>query len=117
MKEKLLNYFNDYYDTTIDNPFENDYNTFALRHTSTKKWFGLLMRIKGRYLDDGREFIDVINVKCEPLLSEIIKKKYNSVKPAYHMNKTKWISIILDGDIPFDEIVSLITLSFELTNK
>ena len=35
---------------------------------------------------------------------------------AYHMNKEKWISIVLDGTVPNEEIFALIDLSFELTD-
>ena len=35
--------------------------------------------------------------------------------PAYHMNKDKWISVLLDGAVPQEEIFRLIDLSYQLT--
>ena len=32
------------------------------------------------------------------------------------MNKEKWITVILDGTVPSEEIFGLIDLSFELTD-
>ena len=35
--------------------------------------------------------------------------------PAYHMNKTSWITVALDGSVPDDEIRMLLDMSFEAT--
>ncbi len=39
------------------------------------------------------------------------------VFPAYHMSKTHWISVLLDGSVDKDKIKWLLDLSFELTGK
>ncbi len=36
-------------------------------------------------------------------------------RPAYHMNKDKWITILLDGSAEREDITGLLALSFELT--
>ncbi|MBS1456695.1 MAG: MmcQ/YjbR family DNA-binding protein, partial [Clostridia bacterium] len=41
---------------------------------------------------------------------------YSSVVPAYHMNKEHWVSIIANGSITDDEIYSLVSVSYDLTN-
>ena len=35
--------------------------------------------------------------------------------PAYHMNRENWVSVLLDGTVPEEEIKRLIELSYELT--
>ena len=35
--------------------------------------------------------------------------------PAYHMNKTSWITVALDGSVPDDEVKLLLDMSFEAT--
>ena len=55
-----------------------------------------------------------VNVKCEPSLSELFRNTYDSVIPAYHMNKTHWNSIILDGTVPDSEIENMIIDSLKL---
>lgn len=35
--------------------------------------------------------------------------------PAYHMNKTKWISVLLDRTVKKDMILDLLDASFALT--
>ena len=42
---------------------------------------------------------------------------FESVVPAYHMNKRHWVSIILDGTMEDEEIIRLIEESYDLTGK
>ena len=37
--------------------------------------------------------------------------------PAYHMSKTCWISVLLDGTVSEETLSFLIDISFELTSK
>ena len=60
--------------------------------------------------------IDVLNVKCDPLLIGSLRLK-PGFYPAYHMNKDKWISIAMDGSVPSEEIKELVELSYQLTRK
>lgn len=103
-----------------DKPFNDDFDTTVLRHGDTSKWFGIILKAPCEKLDvkglKGKN-TDVINLKCDPSLSFGLQKKYNGIVPAYHMNKHYWISVILDSDVPFDELCSLISLSFSLTEK
>jgi len=54
-----------------------------------------------------------INLKCEPTLAIDLRERYTSVLPGYHMNKTHWNTINLDGSIPDKEIFSWIDHSYE----
>lgn len=56
-----------------------------------------------------------INVKGKPDWNVFHRNAFSSVIPAYHMNKTYWNSIILDGTVPDDAICDMIAESFELT--
>ena len=72
------------------------------------------MRVKRQILGlDGEGFIDVMNVKCDPILVGSLRLK-NGFLPAYHMNKDKWISILLDGSVSKEEIFPLIDESHSL---
>ena len=64
----------------------------------------------------GKKNVDVVNLKCDPLLTGSLIKD-GGVFPAYHMNKEKWISVLLDGSVDADKIRWLTGLSFELTAK
>ena len=58
-----------------------------------------------------------LNVKCAPDWSSVLISSFDSVVPAYHMNKRHWVSIILDGRMEEREIVRLIEESYDLTGK
>jgi predicted DNA-binding protein (MmcQ/YjbR family) len=55
-----------------------------------------------------------ISLKCEPKLSEFLKEKYESVMPGYHLNKKHWITVVMTGQLSWDEIKDLIRHSYEL---
>ncbi|MDY3026570.1 MAG: MmcQ/YjbR family DNA-binding protein [Candidatus Faecivicinus sp.] len=64
------------------------------------------------YLHEGRIWM---NLKAEPLRGDFLKSVFPAVVPAYHMNKTHWISLILDGSVPEADILSMIRESYQLT--
>lgn len=68
----------------------------VLRDGGTGKWFAVLMTVDKRRLGIGGDgSATIMNVKCEPLLVDILKRR-SGYLPAYHMNKSKWISVVLD---------------------
>ncbi len=63
---------------------------------------------------DPDEKIDVINLKCDPIAAQSLHTR-PGILPAYHMNHTQWITVLLDGTVPPEEIFPLIDMSYELT--
>jgi predicted DNA-binding protein (MmcQ/YjbR family) len=55
-----------------------------------------------------------ISLKCDPKLSEILREKYETIQPGYHLNKKHWITIVLTGQVPDEEVKDLIRHSYEL---
>jgi predicted DNA-binding protein (MmcQ/YjbR family) len=55
-----------------------------------------------------------ISLKCDPLLAEKLRETYETVLPGYHLNKKHWNTIICTGQVPDDELRSLITISYNL---
>ncbi|WP_291636505.1 MmcQ/YjbR family DNA-binding protein [Clostridium sp.] len=58
-----------------------------------------------------------VNLKCEPFMSEDLRRNYDAIKPGYHMNKKHWNTIVIDGSIPDEKILFLVDLSYELVYK
>jgi len=54
-----------------------------------------------------------MNVKCDPELAVDLRERYEAVRPGYHMNKTHWNTVVLDGSIPPQELRSMIDHSYE----
>ncbi len=117
-RNEILNYASDLENTVCDQPFNEDFFTTVLRHKSSKKWFGILLKApKDRMGLKGDGEVDVLNLKCDPVLAKGLFESYKGIMPAYHMNKYHWISVILDSDVPSQEVKGLITLSFTLTQN
>lgn len=55
-----------------------------------------------------------ISLKCDPTLSEVLRQKYESVMPGYHLNKRHWNTMVLSGQLDWDEVKALIRHSFDL---
>lgn len=55
-----------------------------------------------------------ISLKCDPLLAETLREKYVSVMPGYHLNKKHWNTIVLSGEMPWEEVQDLIRHSYNL---
>ena len=113
-KQSFLDYCLDTFGTSADFPFDGDFETAVLRHTSSRKWYALVMRISRRKVGiDSDEMVDVVNLK---LPTEMIGSfdAADGVYPAYHMNKVHWISVVLDdADAALAEL--LVHASYEAT--
>ena len=114
-RDGVLRYVYENYGTKSEKPWANDFYSEVLRQKSNKKWYGVIMRVqKNKVGLSGEEFVDILNVKCEPeMVATLVYQK--GLAPAYHMNKTHWITIILDGTVPDNEIYSLLDISYGLT--
>ena len=114
-RERLLRYAAENYGTTPEYPWDGTPDAAVLRHPGNQKWYGLLMRIPSEKLGlapDGTA--DILNVKCSPLETGSLRQK-PGIFPAYHMNKTHWITILLDGTLPEPELFWLLDESYTLT--
>jgi len=107
-KQKYLDFCREIPVVALDQPFNEDFDTWIARHADTGKWFAAVLR------HDGRDFV---NLKCDPVESEFLQSVYRGVTPGYHMNKTHWISVYFDSDVPVGLIRELTHASFKLTDK
>lgn len=55
-----------------------------------------------------------INLKCNPEMAIDLRERYPAVLPGYHMNKTHWNTVKIDGSIPDSTIHDWILHSYEL---
>lgn len=94
-------------DAYEDYPFD-DPGWTAMRHRTNKKTFAFICERGGKIW---------INLKAEPMMADFWKSAFSAVVPAYHMNKTHWVSVILDGSMTDEEIMQLIQDSYRLTQN
>ncbi|HSX46413.1 MAG TPA: MmcQ/YjbR family DNA-binding protein [Patescibacteria group bacterium] len=55
-----------------------------------------------------------ISLKCDPLLAKILRERYESVMEGYHLNKKHWNTLVLSGQLNWDEVKGLILHSYNL---
>ena len=55
-----------------------------------------------------------INLKCDPENAVLLREQYDNIKPAFHMNKTHWITVAIDGTIGTNKILAWINDSYDL---
>jgi predicted DNA-binding protein (MmcQ/YjbR family) len=55
-----------------------------------------------------------ISLKCDPQLAVVLREKYETVLPGYHLNKKHWNTIVLTGQLEWDEVKDLIRHSYNL---
>lgn len=58
-----------------------------------------------------------LSLKCDPLLAETLRERYESVLPGYHLNKKHWNTILLTGQLSDEEIKDLIVHSYNLVAR
>lgn len=58
-----------------------------------------------------------ISLKCDPLLAKTLRRKYETVMPGYHLNKKHWNTIVLTGQVGWEEVKDLIRHSYNLVVK
>lgn len=118
MKQQVIDYIKDKYSELPDYPFDEDNMTAVFRNPKNDKWFGIIMcslplsKIGG----NGDQKVDVINLKCEPMLQFALLDGKNIFK-AYHMNKEHWITVLLDGSMDVQKVFELIDMSYGLIEK
>ena len=91
-------------------------------HVSFDTPFGpdtLVFRVKGKIFAltglDSADF--TVNLKCDPQKSQELRAMYEDIIPGYHMNKKHWNTIVLSGQLDWEEIQGLISHSYQLVSK
>lgn len=103
LEEFLLSFPN----TWLDYPFGEGTSVYKIGHKETGE--GKLFAI----IADGSKPLRV-SLKCDPVLAETLREKYETVVPGYHLNKKHWNTIICSGQLSDDEIQDLARLSYQL---
>lgn len=86
----------------------------VFRRKDNDKWFAIIMDVPADKLGlDGSQSIDIVNLKADPGLVDELTRHGEGFLPAYHMNKSHWLSVRLDGNVDDTELSRLIRDSYE----
>ena len=55
-----------------------------------------------------------VSLKCDPKLAELLRDKYETIVPGFHLNKKHWNTVICSGQLDDEEIFDLARLSYNL---
>ena len=79
----------------------------------------LVFKVKGKMFlllpldtDDLR-----FNVKCDPEKAIELRAEYPCVQPGFHMSKTHWNTVFVDGSVTDEMVLSWVDDSYALVSK
>ena len=115
-KEEIFEYVKKQYGTVPEYLWAQSPDNAVLRHKNGK-WYAVVMSVEKCKLGlEGNEFVDIIDVKCDPeMVGALVQSK--GFLPAYYMNKKDWISILLDGTVNEIEILDFLDRSYEQVER
>ncbi len=116
LREDVFRYVRRKYHSEIEVLWASYPNYAVFRHKDNQKWYGLVMDLPRCKLGlEGEEIVDVLNLKLDsPLLVDLLTQE-EGIFPGYHISRGNWVSVLLDGTVPLDEIKSLVDKSYETT--
>ena len=85
-KEEIFEYVQKQYGTLPEYLWSKLPDSAVLRHKNGK-WYAVIMTVEKSKLGlDGKEPVDIMDVKCDPDMTNMIIQTYGFL-PGYHMNK------------------------------
>ena len=108
----LHDYLRKQYGAEGTKEYREDPGILVFARPDNGKWFAATKNIRCSSVDvagDGR--IDILNVRLDPGVVASLRKR-EGFRPAWHMNRNKWITVLLDGSVTDDEIRDLVDKAF-----
>lgn len=117
LTRKIIFYVEQKYGDRLEFLWEKFSENAIWRRKDNAKWYGALLVIPESRLGYGTdEPIEILDLRedADVLSSLVDHQKYF---PGYHMNKKHWITIPLDGRVPYPELCERIDRSYEIAAK
>ena len=114
MKEEIERYIREKYGIEPEHPWAKYPANTTFKAAENDKWFALIMPVSRHALGlAGNGTVDVVNVKAQPEVVSMIVSAAGYL-PAYHMNKQHWLTVLLDGTVPVEQVLERIDESYAL---
>ncbi len=106
-QDELDRYLMSFGDVWRDYPFGEEVCVYKVGHDNegAGKMFALVTE---------RSVPLKISLKCDPQLATLLREKYETVLPGYHLNKKHWNTIICSGQLTDEEVRDLVRHSYQL---
>lgn len=118
LRKQLETYAKETYGTDVEQlPFNHeDYS--ILRHPDSGKWFAVfIVKSRAAFGLPGDGDAEVVSLKLrDPLLADLLTAQDGYLR-GYPSSGWNWISVVLDGTVPFEEIRQWLDESFQATKS
>lgn len=57
---------------------------------------------------------DLLNLKCDPMYAELLRREHSEILPGFYMNKQNWNAVYLEGDLSPEFLKELCDASYRL---
>ena len=114
---KIIEYARNTYGDEEEYLWEKFPDNAVLRRRDTKKWYAAILTVPYVKFGIKREgTVEVIDVRMDPdeLERTVDNKTYFR---GWHMNKKHWVTMLLDGSAPYEEIIERLNNSYDLAKK
>ena len=93
-----------YPDVSSDRPFEDSVTVYWLEEAGRREMFALLTDHE----------IPQLSLRCDQVLMAKLRAEYETVGPGRKLNRKLWNTILLTGQLSWEEIVDLVDHSYRL---
>lgn len=100
-QKEIETYILTFKDATLDYPFGESVAVYKV----DGKMFALIK--------EGSSPVQ-ISLKCDPQLARTLRENYESVMPGYHLNKKHWNTVLMSGQLSWEQVQDLIRHSYLL---
>lgn len=105
--KELEKYLLSFPNTWLDFPFGEDTSVYKVgeKGSDNAKFFAIIV-------NESKPLR--VSLKCDPVLAETLREKYETVVPGHKLNKKYWNTIICTGQLSDEEVKDLANLSYQL---
>lgn len=110
--QDIVNYIKEKYGDEPEFLWEKYDDNAVFRRKDNGKWYGVILKVTYDKLGlSSNDTVEILDLKIDPNTT-----KADEVKTfkGYHMNKTHWITVLLDGSFPLSEIKKMTDVSYGL---
>ena len=116
LRGAVLEYAKEHYGTDAEYLWAKAPDYAVLRHAHNRKWYAIIMDVpRDRLGLSGSGEVDILDVKCDPEAVRALRGEPGFL-PAYHMNRSGWITALLDGTVEREMLFALLEESYALTS-
>lgn len=115
IRERLIDYVRLKYGDELEYLWAKTPSSAIVRHKENNKWYAAIIEVAADVIGvGGKEFIDILDVKLQAEHINFLLD-CEGFFPGYHMNKLRWITVLLDGTVDLENLKKLIDISYEIT--